>query len=106
MMPKPTRLTKIVRKMTSSGRVIDLRRALAGARTAVVARRRVREIGQPRARLVDQSGNAHQLAELDPGRLVGVRVVVGMQPGGEEDHRNALGRVTVVIAAIVELFGI
>src|SRR5215467_660913 len=110
MMPKPMRLTKIVRKMMRSGRVIGssgcCSERLSHSRALPVAHRRMIEVPEPDARRVDQLANPGHLVELDLRDLVGVRVVVGMERRGIEDDRNALHRVAVVIAPRVHRFGI
>src|SRR5262245_2056037 len=105
MMPKPTRLTKIVRKMMRSGRVTSSAYCTCslGSSAFAVANWRMVECGDTTGSLVDELGDPRQLVELDPGHFVRVPVVVGMQPRREEDHRDALGRVAVVIAAEIEL---
>src|SRR6516225_12472060 len=74
---------------SSPGRQRPLRRALARARTQIIANRRVIEISDAQTRLVDQLRDPRELVELDPGHLVGVRVVVAMQARREENDRDA-----------------
>ena len=72
----------------------------------VVAGRRVIEVGDAHAGLVDQLRDPRHLVELDLRHLVGVGVVVGVQAGREEDDRDAFRGVAVVIAPVVDLFQI
>src|SRR5207247_6360030 len=109
MMPKPTRLTKIVRKMMRRGRVTGCQYSsfiLFRPRALVVVNRRVVEVRDAPAGLVDQSGDAGHLVELDLRDFVRVHVVIGMEPGEEEDDRNALRGVAVMIAAEIQLLRI
>src|SRR2546421_6533842 len=103
MMPKPTRLTKIVRKMMRRGRVTRL--ISFRPRSLVVANRSVVEVRHAPAGLIEESGDPGHLVELDLRDLVGVHVVIGMEAGREEDDRNAFRGVAVMIAAEVQLLG-
>src|SRR5690242_8952172 len=115
MMPNPTRLTKIVRKMMRSGRVTRVREfytvlgsgfLLDRPGSFVVPDRCVIEVREAPSRLVDELGDPRHLVELDLRDLVGLGVIVGVQPGGEKNDRNTLGRIAEVIAAKVQLLGI
>ncbi len=90
---------------TSCRRGVLLRQA-SRAGAFVVAYWCVIEIRQPQPGLKDHLRDARHLVELDLRHLVGVRVVVGVQAGGEEDDRNSLGRVAVVVAAVIRLLEI
>ncbi len=104
-MPKPTRLTKMVRKMTRSGRVTyDAPFPARGPRLSLaggLSRFATRSPG-----LVNEPGHARQLVELDLRHMIRVGVVVRVQARCEEDDRDALDRVAVVIAPEVELLEI
>ncbi len=60
-MPKPTRLTKMVRKMTSRGRVTH-RVPFPARGPEIVTRRRMIEVGDPRSGFVDELGNPRILS--------------------------------------------
>ena len=64
------------------------------------------EVREPQAGRVDQFADARHLVELDLRHLVGVRVVVGMQPVVKKITGMPARRVAVVIAARVDLLGI
>ena len=53
--------------------------------------------------LVSVLSDARHLLEVDLLNAVGVRMIIGMKTGCEEDDRHTLRRVAVVIAAIVNL---
>ena len=61
------------------------------------------EVRDPYAGLVHELGHPHQLAELNLRYLVGVRMVIGMKTGREEDDRDALGSVAVMVATVIDL---
>ena len=79
MMPKPTRLTKMVRKMTSSGRVTYDAYPFPARGPRLSRRARDRDWPAREPGLVDELGHPRQLVELDLRNFVGVGVVVGMQ---------------------------
>src|SRR5438046_1939653 len=113
MIPKPTRLTKIVRKMMRSGRVTTPEAIVYGSlrdaacpRAEVVANGDVIQIRQAPAGLVDELRDPSQFRKLNLRYLVRVGMIVRMQSRREEDNRDALGGVAVMIAPEVQLLEI
>src|SRR5438552_13053254 len=77
--------------------------SLADTRAPIVASGRVIHIRRAHSNLVSVLPDPRHLLEVDLLNTVGVRVIIGMKTGCEEDNWHTLRRVAVMIAAIINL---
>ena len=66
----------------------------------------MREVSDAAAGLVDQLADSRHLFEIDLFDRVGHAVIVGMQKGCKEDDGDTLRRIAVMIAPVINPFGI